>query len=64
MISGGAQSKRNNRPKNNRQRYGGAGLSHVGGARSKQVGCMQYRQGCAKKKKRQDTFLYSLKENK
>ena len=31
----GAQSKHNKRSKNNRQRYGGVRLSHVGGVRSK-----------------------------
>ena len=35
VVSGGAQNKYNNRPKNNRQWYGGAKVSHVGDVRSK-----------------------------
>jgi len=49
VISEGVQSKHNNRPKNNRQRHGGAGPSHMGGAQSKQVGCVKWDRGVRNK---------------
>jgi len=38
MISGGAHRKHNNKPKNNRQRYRGAWVSHMEGVRSNKWG--------------------------